>query len=463
MTMPVVRTLRLTAEQRERLERHLFPGDDCESVALGLCGARLGEFGHIYFVHEIVMIPDEQCLLRTPIAVRWDVHWLVPLLEKAAKRGMWVIKFHSHPNGFVRFSEQDDITDKALASSVAAILDDHPRLLSAFMSPGGDIHARVVDAANTFHSVNRVVVVGDSISSTPISVEVKPDDADLRTRQAFGDGTVALLRSLSVGVAGCSGTGSWIVEMLARLGVGRLVLVDPDVIERKNLNRIVNSKQSDAQGRRPKVEVLSESIKAIGLGTEVQCYKNDLANAEVVKALAGCDVLFGCLDSADGRDLLNRIATYYTLPYIDVGVRLDADGKGGVEQVCCAVHYLLPGGSSLLSRGVITSEQVQAQALYRTNPQQHAALEKEGYIKGVFVDRPAVVSVNGFAATHAVNEMLARLHPFRRDSGDEFRYQLFSLSDGAWLRLSDGPACVLMGKFVGRGDCLPLLGNPSLS
>jgi hypothetical protein len=169
------------------------------------------------------------------------------------------------------------------------------------------------------------------------------------------------------------------------------------------------------------------------------------------------------VDSADGRDLLNRISTYYLVPYIDVGVRLDANGHGGIEQICCALHYLVPGGSSLLSRGVITPEQVQAQALRRTNPKQYATLEKEGYIKGVAVDRPAVVSVNGFVATHAVNEMLARVHPYRRDSNQDFRYQLFSLCDGAWLQLPDGPPCKLLSRCVGRGDTTPLLGNPALS
>jgi hypothetical protein len=151
------------------------------------------------------------------------------------------------------------------------------------------------------------------------------------------------------------------------------------------------------------------------------------------------------------------------IPFIDVGVRLDANGVGGIEQICCAIHYLIPGGSSLLSRGVITSEQVQAQAMHRADPEQYAALEKEGYVKGIAVDRPAVVSINGFAATHAINEMLARLHPFRRDPNGEFRYQLFSLADGAWLRLSDGDPCELLTRHVGRGDAQPLLGNPALS
>jgi uncharacterized protein (DUF58 family) len=63
-----------------------------------------------------------------------------------------------------------------------------------------------------------------------------------------------------------------------------------------------------------------------------------------------------------------------------------------------------------------------------------------------------VASINGFIATHAVNEMLARLHPFRRDSNEEFRYQVFSLSDGAWLRLSDGQPCRLLSRDVVHPD-----------
>jgi len=429
-------------------------------VALALCGARLGT-DHIYCLHDIVDIPPDACTLRTPVAVRWDVRALVPVLEKALKRGLSVLKIHSHPGSYDRFSTQDDGTDAELSSGIEAILEREPCLISAFMMPEGRIYGRTVSTTAGVTSIDQVVVVGDTVSFMHPGSVSKGDEADVRTRQAFGDGTTNLLQSLSVGVAGCSGTGSWVVEMLGRLGVGRLVLVDPDTIERKNLNRIVNSTPADLG--RPKVEVLADAVRAVGLGTIIETYAKDLANQDVVKALAGCDFLFGCLDSADGRETLNRIASFYLVPYIDVGVRLDADGRGGIEQICCAVHYLLPGGSSLLSRGVITPEQVQAQALYRTNPEQYAALRKEGYIKGIAVDRPAVASINGFIATHAVNEMLARLHPFRRDSNEEFRYQIFSLSDGAWLRLSDGQPCKLLGRYVGRGDVQPLLGNPALS
>ena len=305
------------------------------------------------------------------------------------------MKIHSHPEGYERFSPQDDETDSQLGKAIEAVLERSPSLISAFMSPSGKLWARVVDTEAGFQAVDRVMAVGDEVSFTKAESRLNEDEVNLRTRQVFGDGTVNLLKSMTIGVVGCSGTGSWVIEALTRLGVGQLVLIDPDHIERKNLNRIVNSKAVDAENKRAKVNVLADAVRAIGLGTIVETFQCDLAKTEVINSLAGCDFLFGCMDSADGRDLLNRIAAYYLVPYIDIGVRLDADGRGGIEQICCALHYLIPGGSSLLSRGVITPEQVQAQALRRTNPEQYAALKREGYIKGVAVDRPAVISVNG--------------------------------------------------------------------
>jgi hypothetical protein len=183
----------------------------------------------------------------------------------------------------------------------------------------------------------------------------------------------------------------------------------------------------------------------------------------VVRSLAACDLLFGCVDSADGRDLLNRISTFYLVPLIDVGVRIDAGTGGTAEQICGAVHFLVPGGSSLLSRGVITAKQVETDGMRRHQPDQHAELVREGYVKGVAVNRPAVVSLNGFIAAHAVNELLARIHGFRRDDLSEFRYQLFDLRDGAWHRIDEGAPCHALGRFAGRGDMLPLLNNPFLS
>src|SRR5204863_5832847 len=141
--------------------------------------------------------------------------------------------------------------------------------------------------------------------------------------------------------------------------------------------------------------VVRRAVETMGFSIIVTSIPSDLTNREAIEVLDECDFLFGCLDSADGRDILNRIATFYLIPFIDVGVRLDADGKGGIQQICAAIHYLLPGGSSLLSRGVITSDQITSDALHRHQPDHAARLVDEGYIKKADVHSPAVVSING--------------------------------------------------------------------
>lgn len=234
-------------------------------------------------------------------------------------------------------------------------------------------------------------------------------------------------------------------------------LRDPDIIEHKNLNRIVNSTLKQAETKTPKVEAFESAIGQMGTCTRVTALANDLFDLKVLQQLATCDVLFGCMDTVDGRDILNRLATFYLIPYFDLGVRLDADGKGGVDVTCGSVHFLLPGGSSLLSRHVYGPEGLRAASLRRTNPEQFAAEVDQGYIKGVKVESPAVISVNGLCATLAVNNFLARLHPFRIDPNSEIRHQWFDLINGIFGNSDGGEHCRVLQRLAGRGDVQPVL------
>jgi hypothetical protein len=63
----------------------------------------------------------------------------------------------------------------------------------------------------------------------------------------------------------------------------------------------------------------------------------------------------------------------------------------------------------------------------------------------------------------AVNEFLARLHPYRYDPNADFAVQRISLIQGASYREPDGEPCRVLSKHVGRGDVRPLLDMPELS
>ncbi|MBS1808803.1 MAG: ThiF family adenylyltransferase [Acidobacteria bacterium] len=456
--------LRLTGDQHRQISAMLFPGDENEAVVFALCGTLRTDNHHILTVREIVSVPSDCYLERTTNRVRWMTEFLPDLLDKAMQEKLALLKIHSHPGGLKDFSGFDDETDIDLFRSVYGWFDDDIIHASAIMTPDGELIARVITPTGQFIPVSKIAVAGDDLYFWFSGEERETLPAyTQRHAQAFGEGTAQTLRQLSVAVVGCSGTGSPVVEQLKRLGVGRLVLVDPDRVEEKNLNRILGATMEDAQQGRFKVDVLADEIARTGLGTEVLPLPKNLHSPDVVKAVAECDVIFGCVDSVDGRHLLNRLAVYYLNPFFDVGIRLDADGNGSVNQICGTVHYLQADRSSLLSRGVYTLEQLRAADLKRTSPEAYQEQLQSKYIIGVAADRPAVISINMHFASLAVNEFLLRLHRCRDDSNADYAIHCLSLTQGAIYSDVDNEPCSVFSRHVGRGDVNPLLNLPSLS
>src|SRR5579864_3398154 len=457
MASPGIRTesmkyaLRMTETHHAALRAHLFPGDGKESAALLFCGRRKGETRHVFTVQRVVPIPYEVCD-RRPDRITWPTDLVEALLREAFGKEQAIAKVHSHPAEYRRFSDLDHRSDRDLFASIAGFLNDELPHASLIMLPDGELFGRVVaDGGKIVGSLASIMVLGHDLR---IWQEQRIEDAAgfaVRHAQAFGNGTTSILRKLSIAIIGCSGTGSVVAEQLARLGVGRLVLVDPDVVEEKNLNRILNSGKEDAYLARPKVHVLASAIARMGLNQEVVPLITNLISPDVVRKIAECDIVFGCMDGAEGRHILNRLATFYVLPYFDVGVRLDADGNGGIDGIAGAVHYLQPGLSSLLSRGSYDMKRVEAEEVRRTDPELYRRRVREGYLRGVEEDRPAVISVNTFFAALAVNELLARLHPFRNLGNENFATVGGSLSEMQFYPESEAAPCAILQRHVGRG------------
>ncbi len=460
-------TLRITGVQHRALHEHLYPGDGREAVSVGVCGRRRGQSTHILCLHRVVHIPHDECQEREFDRVTWPTKRLEELLVEATKRGEAVIKFHSHPGGGDRFSEVDDMSDADLFASVHGWTDTDEPHASAVMLPSGRVFARAVHADGAFERIERVAIAGDDIvlydADTCRAVSDIGAERDRHAR-FFGEETTRLMSRLSVGVLGCSGTGGPVCEQLGRLGVRQLVAIDPDTVGLENLNRIPNATLQDAQEGRLKVDVVARAINAMGMGTTVEPIATNIAESpEAVRILAGCDVLFGCVDSAEGRHLLTKVATFYNIPYFDVGVKLEAGSGGRIDEVCGAVHYLQPGGSTLLDRQVYSMERVRVEGLRRRDPEGYRELMRDNYIQGVDETRPAVVSVNTLFAARLVNEFLARLHPYRLDGNDEFAIYRESLSQMERFCFRDEGFGSSLAKHVGRGDVVPLLDCTELS
>ena len=127
------------------------------------------------------------------------------------------------------------------------------------------------------------------------------------------EGQEKLLRA-GVAVVGAGGLGGYIVEGLARMGVGRLVVIDGDVFEEHNLNRQLLCTE-DTLGR-PKTEVAVERARQVNAAVEVIAKTALLTAENAATLLEGADVVVDALDSLPTRFVLERAARGLGVPMV---------------------------------------------------------------------------------------------------------------------------------------------------
>ncbi len=114
-------------------------------------------------------------------------------------------------------------------------------------------------------------------------------------------GVFEALRRSGAGIAGCGGLGSNIAVMMARSGIGRLVLADFDRVEIGNLNR--QRYDLDDIGK-PKAEALKEAILSIDPGITVETYDVVLDRSNIKEIFSGCDIIFEAFDSPEAKSMI---------------------------------------------------------------------------------------------------------------------------------------------------------------
>ncbi|MEC5125981.1 ThiF family adenylyltransferase [Verrucomicrobiales bacterium BCK34] len=142
--------------------------------------------------------------------------------------------------------------------------------------------------------------------------------------------SVSSLKNATIGVIGCGGTGSPLIETLARAQVGGFVLVDPDRLSVSNLERVHGSMLVDIELDPPpyKVQLMARMIREINPDAEISLIAGNSLDDLAMSELLRCDLIVGCTDSYHGRVHLGDLATRYLVPCIDVGVL--PEGSEGV-------------------------------------------------------------------------------------------------------------------------------------
>ena len=143
----------------------------------------------------------------------------------------------------------------------------------------------------------------------------------------FGIENFNKIRNSSVTVIGIGGLGSWLSEFLVRMGVKKIIIVDFDVVEEKNLNRQDYTLKDVGK---LKIDALEERLKSIREDVIIEKYK------EINKNVFNSDIFFDCVDNLDTKYLINEFSVYLNKPYIFGSVVMDQGFVGllNPEEYC---------------------------------------------------------------------------------------------------------------------------------
>jgi molybdopterin/thiamine biosynthesis adenylyltransferase len=458
------------------LEKHLIElksliltKNGFERPAILLCGRSLiqndiwdGGSEYRFLSKYIIEIPDDEINSHDGERVNWNTKTFQQILKKAEDEDLAISLIHSHPAGFNTFSEIDNNNEIDLFRTIFNCnLGEKPHL-SMMITYDEQITARVWTKQLKTFEIDFIRIIGDRFTFLyPEKYSKNSKEEFHRQQLAFGQTLSNDLLKLKIAVVGCGATGSATAHLLARLGVGQLLLIDDDLVERSNLSRLYGATSSDADAGNPKVEVLKRFISNIGLGCRVRALKGWVGNKECRESIKSCDLIFGCTDDNNGRIFLNRYSHFYYTPLFDMGVEIDLTKTEPTEirSLQGRLTVLLPGNVCLLCRKIINSKMAYEEDLKRNDPMGFERQKEEAYVTGGGNPSPSVITFTTEVATMAVNEFINRIVGLKKTPPEKHLIRFFDRNEDKRPGAKSEEACPICGDafYWGRGDMEPFL------
>jgi len=366
-TRPVL--LRLAQPELGMLiETVLDAPDPLEGGAFALFGAR--ETGTSTVVTLARLIPPEADEIGSGDGSVSINHPYLRRVAQAAQATRLAVGFvHSHPRGAPpRPSAVDDELDAYLADYLAGFFPDRPfvSLILSHIEEEIAVGGRVL-VDGEWHMVARVAAErmpnivawpgGDRPARAP-----PPPESVARMTSAFGLEAYQRLARSTVALIGAGGTGSAAIPILARAGVGRLIVIDGDHVTISNLERLHGSRPSDVDAATPKALVAKRTVAEFAPHCEVQAVIGRLPQREIVDIIAEADLLIGCTDQHSSRMAVADIASRYLVPAIDCGGLIEG-ADGVVTGQLVQIVRFLAADPCPVCRGMISPLRVEQELL----------------------------------------------------------------------------------------------------
>jgi molybdopterin/thiamine biosynthesis adenylyltransferase len=410
--------MRMTSSQRQHLLEHLFCGDGEEHGAVLACGIARTDRGVRLLVRKTFLAADGVDFVASENAHRaLSARFVAETSDYCQEHGYAWLSVHNHgPGDSVGFSDPDRRSHRRLYPSLEQYIGQPVgALVFADRAAAGEVR---LDGRVT--PLRRVTTVGDRIEHLYPRPPFSPTKTSRyydRQVLLFGARGQEILRDMKVVVVGGGGAGSIVCLQLARLGVGELVVIDPDRVSVSNLSRIPGARRLDALAwlassswpaarriaarfARPKVSVIGREARRANPTGLYRGIFGDVMSSEVARELASGDFIFCATDTMASRMLVNVVAHQYLVPAIQLGTKVPVSRDGEVGIIHLAVRPITVEAGCLDCAGVISQRLLHNESLQPDERRRHR------YIDDPDVPEPSVITLNTEVAGRAVTDFL---------------------------------------------------------
>ena len=442
--------LDLTPDLHRDLWNHLLPvHSSLEQAAFLFCTSRTAN-------GDIVFEAMDKMLLGTDdFAAQYDDYLELTdacrrtLIKRAYDHGAMLVELHSHPK----------------AQSAAFSLSDLWGLQETVPHMRWRLQRRpYIAIVVTPTGLDALVWTQEPTKPRPLSgirVETvlhKPTNASLRrwyqtmdtdnrfdrNELLFGKEGQQALRRTRVAIVGVGGLGTHVVQQLALLGVGELILIDHEELSASNRNRYIGAWHDDPIPGSFKVELGQRLSKLIDPSTKVSVISDRFPSSTAFKALRDSDYVFGCVDSDGVRFVLNETCLAYERPYFDLASDVP-------EPNCYGGRVVFVTGDN----GCLSCQELLCKTEVRQFLSPPEILDNEDAVYGIprrNLDEigPSVVSLNGVVASLGVTEFMAAVTGIRQPNNHlDYRGDRGTVGRRT---VKFTPDCYYCNEIKGQGD-----------
>lgn len=297
-----------------------------EIIGFLLCERHHLSQAEIRYIPKVWLVPSSDCYeyqSQDGLVLKQAFH-LYLLKTYLFRQKYHLVHIHTHTGETPpMFSAIDDQYESKYAQFLTECFSSKPRLISGVFNQSLEagqfrIWQKKGDYAEPLSCYRQWLPLD------PLLNHNQDNQLQFARQQIFGQGFQNQLEQVTVTLIGCGGIGAVFAELLARLGVKKWILIDPDRLDLTNLNRMPSATLKMVEQQWYKVHYLKGLIKKIhAYGSHVKSFPMSLQEPSLLREIPQSDLIIVATDNHSSRQLAQELALSYQLPLVCLGTHIE--------------------------------------------------------------------------------------------------------------------------------------------